>query len=463
MKTQMNVEISLAQFSNVATFKKLVDITAEEGHLVRQGAVTPWFFEGFRYQEGRPVLYGPEVTGAPLSEIMTRSREELLSAALALVRALATLSGAGRAASVAIAPSSIYFLEDGGVLFLPGEVFRKIRLMSTEEYKVTCSQISNPYADNERQRFSHLVGVLVYKALTGEFPFTGRDLDDLHTQIRHQNVTPPRHRVPELKQEVSDFILEAFTNKRLPVPLAEWETALEQWLKEGFTRQINPEEKAALEHERHHYASRHGRRFKAGVFWERHGKAVLIAGAVSVGVIIVIASFVAHYLRPRRTAGLPPLEVVKTYYQCLNTLNTELMKDCLQDNAAAEESRRVEVLYVLTKQQQYLSGSSNRHPADAWDKAGRPRVAPPAFVDGMTALRVTQEQGEPHPVFLAEFERWVMENDPNDTPSQNGFLQKGYQVKERLVLSRDNQGWRISRLERLEQTPIYSSKEGYTK
>jgi hypothetical protein len=264
-----------------------------------------------------------------------------------------------------------------------------------------------------------------------------------------------------LKPEISTFLTGVFKNKRLPVNLSDWEQALERWLKDGVSRELGAEEKAELENEIHHQESRHDRRYKTGVFWEKYGRTVLLAGAASAAAVIVIVLMIAHYLEPRRTAGMTPLAVVQTYYQSINTLDPELMQDCLQDGAASDEQGRTDIMFVTTKQNFYIAGTDDRFRADLWEKAGRPRVDPPRFIDGVAALSITKERGEPSPVFIADYERWLVEPDPNNTARSGAMIQKGVRSKERVTLSRDNQGWRISKLERLEQTPIYSNNQGY--
>jgi hypothetical protein len=460
MEKDIGLVVPLPQFQNVANFKKLVDITSARGFLVNGPVIEPWQFTGFLYRDGVPFVQGPAVAGLPLSAVLEQAHDQALAGVLAIARALAALPEADLA-QVEIAPDSVYVLESGGVLFLPAEVFRKIRIMATEDYKTACSRLNNPYAENDRQRFSHALGVLLYRVLTGEFPYDGRDCDELHRRLRLHAVTPPRHLRPELKDEISVFLTDVFTNRKLPVRPAVWAEKLGGWIETGVTRDLGPEEQAELARTAGRFASRRSRQFSLKVFWERHGRAVIVTGVVALAVIVVIGSMVANALKPRRTAGMSARAVAESYYRCFNTLEPELMKDCLAGETAADERRRVEVMFVTTRQIYFTRGQEDRIPADVWDKRGRPTVDPPRYIDGVTTLVLSQEStSSASAVFTADYERWQADPESDDYKNFK-LIQKGIRVKERLSLVKDDQGWLIANLERTAATPFYESTSGY--
>jgi hypothetical protein len=106
-------------------------------------------------------------------------------------------------------------------------------------------------------------------------------------------------------------------------------------------------------------------------------------------------------------------------------------------------------------------GRSNINSAADWDKGGRPDIVSPASLYGVTALTVTQEQGEPSPVYVAAYEKWnpVSSSDTGASLDQNVTPQsEGHAVKDRVFLRKDKGDWVIYRIDRLETNPLPAPK-----
>ncbi|MBN2352844.1 MAG: hypothetical protein JXD23_09785 [Spirochaetales bacterium] len=455
MANEIDLEIPLSQFLNVASFKKMVDISAEKGFLVKDGAVLEWTFSGVRYRDGAPILYGPQARGVPLAAALEQPRREALAAAAEVVRALALIEDAED--RIEIFPESVWLLSDGSVLFLPAEVFRKMRLLSDDGYKTRCSRLNDPYAVQPRERLSHVVGVMLYRALTGAYPYDGRDLDEIHARIRERKVIPPQLLFPDLKKSVSD-LFGRFFEKKQPLSAVDWKHALEIWLADGYTEARSADETTAITDQRDKLKGRLQRGLRRRLYLEKHGKTLLIAAAAVAAVGVAAGFIVSNALRPRLTAGFPPLKVVESFYQSIDTLNPELMRDCLQGDTAAGELQRNELMFINTRQMEYYTRKRYRLQAGEWLTLGRPRISPPSYIEGVAALVVREISGGTEPVFEAQYERWL------HIPAEEGgagFYQEGHRVKDRLTLAKDDRGWLITKLDRLEDNTFYKGENGY--
>jgi hypothetical protein len=455
MAHEDNLEIPLHQFLNVANFKKLVDIRVERGFLVRDGAVEEWTFSGYRYRDGVPRLYGPAGGGEPLAAALARPREEALAAAGRIVRALGNLEG--KADKIEIGPAAVWLFEDGGVLFLPAEVFRKIRLLSDDADKAAFSRLNDPYEENAERRLSYSVGALLYRILAGAFPFEGKNLDEIHARIRRRKVLPPQYLFPALKKDVSDLFCRFF-EKKLPLTIADWGKALAGWLADGYVADVSGEEAADIGRRREKLEAQLDRGIRRTAFFEKYGKTIFITAAALVVAGVVAGFIIANLLKPRSTAGFPPLKLVETYYQSIDALNPELMRDCLKGDAGAGELQRAEFMFVNNRQLVYLTNKNDRLSGGEWEKEGRPRIDMPSYVDGVTGLVIREVSGGTAPVFEAEYDRWLEEPESNSTSAV--LLQRGYHMKDRLTLTKDDQGWLISDLTREENRLFYSSPRG---
>jgi len=455
MHNAIDLEIPLSHFLNVANFKKMVDIGAEKGYLVKDGAATEWSFTGFKYRDGAPVLHGPPARGVPLDAALERPRDEALAAAAEVVRALAALEGV--AEKIEIYPDSVWLLEDGGVLFLPAEVFRKIRLLSDDEYKARCSRLNDPYATEARGRLSHCVGAMLYRALTGVYPYDGKDLDEIHARIRQRKVMPPHLLFPGLQKDISDLFCRFF-EKKVPLSIAEWKQTVDDRLSGVATESQSGEEEASLAGQREKLVGHLDRGLKRRLFLEKYGKTLIIAAVVVVAAGITAGFIVSNAMKPRLTAGFPPLKVVESYYQAIDALNPELMRDCVKGNTAAGEIQQTEIMFISTRQVEYYTHQNYRLRASEWLKLGRPRVNPPSYVEGVAGLTVKEISGGSEPVYEAEYERW--EHVPVGGGGK-GFYEEGFRVKDRLTLVKDSQGWLIDKIDRLENVMFYRSEKGY--
>jgi hypothetical protein len=451
------LEIPFNQFQNIANFKKLVDVRGEKGFLVKDGVVSEWHFTGFRYRDGVPYLYGPQALGVPLGEALLWPREKALATAADLIRAL-TLLTAPPENKIEISPDSVRFLNDGGILFLPAEVFRKLRLFSGDDDKARHSRLNDPYGEKPAENLSYAVGAVLYRVLTGSFPFDGATLDQVHARIRQRQAIPPHLLCPDLKKSISEIFVRFFEKKN-PLTLAEWETAVTGWLADGFTEARSSAEATDMAGLRKRAEVKRERGLRRRAFIEKNGRALLIATVCAIGVGIIGGPILANVLAPRRTAGFTPRHVVESYYEAIDILDPDLMHACLQGLTGAGEVQRQEVLFVSNRQMTYYNKHDDRMRASQWERVGRPRIEAPQYIEGIVALTLTEVKSGPEWVYDAEYERWLHEPSP-DAASPNP-VQKAYHMKERLTLTKDNQGWLISDIVQLETKVVYESDKGY--
>ncbi len=195
------------------------------------------------------------------------------------------------------------------------------------------------------------------------------------------------------------------------------------------------------------------RAFQKKLFWEKNGKLVLFISIIVVVAGFVIGSFVKNALAPRVTKGFSPDQVVNAYYTSINSLDHMTMEDCVTKGAGKSDINEVVHLYVIGKQTMAYEGRSSIVPADKWAEDGRPELLAPLFVYGVVDLNVTEERGEPEPVYTVTYEKWSRKiSESRPVPGER--LYTGFQVKDRLFMKQDKGDWVIFRMDRLEYVPI---------
>ncbi|MGD0727675.1 MAG: hypothetical protein ABSB63_19155 [Spirochaetia bacterium] len=435
---------------------RILALKTSPGWNVHGREVREWRFEGLTEKDGAPLLYGPHVAGQPLGEVLDLPLRSALPFLSRLAQALSLLAER-RVPWFALQTDSVIFADTDGVLFLPPEVMREIRdLNSFAQSRDTFESINHPDLKGEALA-SFSIAALLYRISTGRFPFTGPDAEEIHEQARKLEIDAPAGIVPELDPELSALVMAGLgRSRRGAVPLAEWSDRLNAWQKRELFRVLPPgeKEKALREAESRQQAS--GKGFRRRMFWEKNWK---IIGIVAIAVAVVAAgagSILKNMLAPRITRGYTPQKVVETFYGSMNSLDHQAMQSCVIGRAGQGEINEVTMLYVTSKVTQGYQGKSTIISAADWDGRGRPKLESPSSLYGVTGLAVMQEQGEPAPVFKAQYDKWNP-SQPSDTGSaaaQTAPKSEGHRVTDRVWLKQDKGDWVIYRIERLQQDPL---------
>jgi hypothetical protein len=432
---------------------KLAELRKLPGQIIRDGEIDAWRFDGVLKHEGRLYLHGPYLGGIFLEEAIQKSFDAALPYLNRLVRALIALERRGQIVEF-IQTDSVYFLEDGGVLFFPPALMRELRSMHPEPYKLQVfEKINHPDIEDPRKKLSFSVAALLYRIILGRYPFEADSEEELHNLIRNARLLSPGLVEPGLREDLSQQILCGLDRGQGPAPsLGEWQEILTRCKREGLYRDITEIEREQLQRKGQAELRKFDRSYRRKVFWQRHWKTVLIVSAVVVAVSALAASLLKNILAPRETRGFSPQEVVETYYRSMNELNHELMEDCVVDGAGKETIREVVNLFVLSRVSLGYEGQSHIIPADVWDAQGRPELTAPQTVYGITDLELQQERSEPEPVFRLRYTKWVpepAEESQSDLSESKGPRFTSSQINERVYLRLDRGDWVIYRFEPL--------------
>ena len=427
--------------------------------------VRQWHYDGVIERAGTVYLVGPRAPGKSLKDVLEPAGEagaaqpQELANRLGLVARLAHALldlAAGPAGWFPLQSDSVIFLDEGGVLFLPPAVDRELREMRPfEENRDTFECLTHPDMAGER-RAVFAVSVALYRILTGRFPFHGDDPEVLHAQARTLEIQPPAMLVPGLDAEASELIMAGMGRaRRGAVTLTQLAQALDHWRSRSIVRPPTEDERKASAAAARSRAAAADRTFERRRFWQRNWRTAAIIAAAVIVVGAVGGTILKNVLAPRVTRGYPPARVVETFYESMNTLDHTTMQACVVNHAGDVEVNETMTLYVTSRVTMGYEGHSNVVSAEEWDKAGRPPLPSPQTLYGVTNLQLTQEQGEPSPVFLARYQKWNPAPRPETDATDNSPPRsEGHAVSDRLFLKRDRGDWAIYRIERLSSTEL---------
>lgn len=449
---------------------QLTALRNKPGWLVKEGGVQEWKITGFTQIKEEIYLYGPFLDqGLPLLDIITLNTEEALPYIRQLVSALLLLQKRG-CSLFDLQLDTVFFPQEGGVFFLPPEVVKVLGNSQVLEKRIRVHDLINRPGLSGEKRLSFSLGSLLYRIITGNFPFTGEDEEILHSKMKLLTILPPELSAPQIKPEVSDIVMNALGRgdnykKTTDYPHLElWREKLSSWIGGNIFRQIDIariEEAGRLKEIKEKKAADNYRR---KVFWQRNWKAAALILAAVITVSIFLSSILGNVLAPRKTKGFSPAQVVEAFYLSMNSLDHMLMQDCVIDKAGKAEIKEVTHLYVLSRVSKGYEGRSNILPADEWQRQGSPELTPPQSVFGVTDLHLLQETEGALPVFTAIYKKWLpapQEEEQIREPAvpaapapRATFAPLCFEVKERLFLKNHRGDWVIFNIERLDNIPI---------
>ncbi len=443
------------------TLARITTLRSSPGWIIKGEEARQWLFEGFLERDGVLYLYGPHSSCRSLSSVLEPGLAEALPSISLLIGSLLVLSRNGLG-WFPLETDGVYFIEGGGVLFLPPEVLRELRgLRPFEANRDTFEVISHPDLKDE-QLASFSISALLYRASTGRFPYGGSTAEEIHEEVRKREILPPDRIVPELSPDFSKSIMSCLSGQHSQIiRLDRWKELADSWIAKPPLRELSQEEKEQIAREAATQGRAANRRYRRRVFWQRNRMTVAIVAGICLIAGAVLGTILKGVLAPRPTHGFSPQKVVETFYNSMNTLDQTVISACVIGKAGRTETTEVTNLYVISRMNLGYTGKSSIISASDWDAKGRPKPAPGISVYGVTNLTVTWEQGPPNPVFLARYEKWRPATPPDDSnqPPQTPTPSfEGSSVTDRLSLKQDRGDWVIFDIERLKEEPIDTSR-----
>jgi len=438
--------------SNVKKYflDKLSEYKKSNGWIVKEHSITEWKIEGIYSKDDHSYFYGAYHQGRLLREVLKEKPGDWINILQKLTTAYSFLTGQG-IPHFRIYTMSVYFLDEGGILFLPPDIIEEIIALGSAEMKLEQKNLVNhPYLQGEAA-VSYTLGVLGYRALTQTFPFSAITEDEIRYQIRNKKLLPLHLSVPGLKKEEAQFILTALcqTASTPPHTLKEWITRLELWQKSGLYEEISKDETVLLQNKAREKTRSLEKKYQQNIFFFRYKWIMLTITVVVLTLMLITGTSIYNiHFKPRTTKDFSPLQIVQAYYKSITTIDFYTLEDCIVGKNVKEDVNEIVNIYVITKQQSALNMEKPTIDPDEWTRRGRPQLRPGLLLYGISGLAVKELAAAPEPVFEAEYEKWHSEFDDENRDLMSVPHYYCTQYKDRLYLKTDRGGWVIYRLDR---------------
>jgi len=413
---------------------KMSQSLIEPGYVVNMdGSHEVWKAAGVNEINGCMTVFGPAVHGKRMDMLLeetealiqsakqTAQRQTALQAVIYWIKAKMFL---GETRTVLNLGASIVCLEDtqthprGTVYFAPEHLStRCLYLESTRPDQSLNDKYNCPdLLDMEAAAFC--AGVMLYKILTGNHPYSGAEL---YEDMREGIFMPVQPAAPTLNEKLAELIQSA-----LLLPVAKKKPSMSGTdILSGILEMLTDKTGAAvgidslfaaISLEKTKQAEKDGKSFlfrkNVVIKTQRFAAANkhLIIG-ISIGVLfalfVLFSTFQGVRQRPT-TSGLSPDRVVTAYFDAFSSLDRVFMEACV-NGADKTDINAATSFFAVFKQRQAYEGSGNPLivQARAWKEKGGELPAPNVF--GVTDLTITYIGGSEDDglvVYRADYLLW---------------------------------------------------------
>lgn len=432
---------------------QLQDSRKGHGWIVTGDRIETWEMNGLIEHDGEIYAYGPYRDGKPLSDLLNRESEEAVAGIAAFVAAVAAM-GQRNITLSRFLPDALLRDREGAFLFLPQPIVDAIRNAQTERERIeSYERFNHPDLKDERN-LSFFVGVMLYRVLTGSFPFAGATSEELHQRMREEKIPAPILRRPEIRPEVSEAIMRSL-NPAAPFPLADWQRFFERWSDDGLFREISEEERAKIAEEAERVRKKGETSFRRRVFFQRNWRTMAIVAAIVIVVGAIGGSIIHNATKPRITVGMPPEKVVNLFYTSITKLDSQAMQDCVIGSAGKAQINEATNLFVISRVREGYEGTTGFVSAQTWIDQGKPKLPPSMSVYGVADLKITKEGAG---VYTVSYQKWEPVQQQNAGAPPSAAVQpievQGWNRVDRVYLKNEGKFWAIDKIENLKNSPV---------
>jgi hypothetical protein len=452
--------ICVASGKGVQTFVRMFSLSERTGFIAGETGIDPWTIQGFSEVEGSLYLYGPlleEIPESFLSLLELPAASILPPRFVLFTRRLAAYFKEGLTYEK-LYPQGIFFFSDGRTLFLPEPILQKsLALKPVEERLRFYEPYNHPDLTGE-ENASFFLGCIAYRLLTGHLPYQAESEETLHTHMRELPPLPVSLARPGIREEVSSFIQQSLIGKEKP-SLSLWVEKMEAWSKIPLVETLSDTEIDLRRKQAEQFQKETSRAYTRKQFWQKHRTRV-----IGISILALILGYfgyeaLSNALKPPRTLGFTPEQVVHLFYSSMNTLDHLAMEDCVTGEAGKQYINEVIQLFVISRMRMSVEFKNSMIDAETWYKTGRPPIPEGQTLYGIAELEIEKESETEEMVHMrVQFEKWVPipqrgeEGEPQNSSFADRF--KGFRIEEQVTLEKKKSRWVITEIQRLSDSPL---------
>ena len=397
-------------------------LKSSKGWLIQNSGLEPWYFTNLFKDGTQLMIGGPYLKGELLWPTIEKRNSASVNAINRLATALLTLISAQHFDSK-ILLNGVYLLSNGGILIFPPEIIQYLNdNLLTNSKTNTSDYINHPNLKSSEQ-YSMAIGILIYRIITGNFPFDSTNLTELHDQLRSQKVVPPNLYIPTINNELCNLIITSLrpSKSQLRPTLQTWIQELKRISQNANLRFGNNFTNSNLIYklEKNYKAN-----LKLRVLIQKNLRLIFVSlfGILILGSLTF--SIVTNITKPNANFGLAPREVVELFYSNLGTLNHTVLEESTIEGAAKGRINEVIHLFVSSRISEGYQGTSLILNVSDWIASGKPKLSDKTTVYGVSDLKIYMEKDVPTPVFRVHYLMWQPHSNVGTAVVERVFLKQ---------------------------------------
>ena len=411
------------------------EIRSSAGFIIDGCKLVEWKIKGFREIDGIIYFFGPSVHGRLLSETELDTR-----VILKLIHAFNLLEKSGYSTKQ-FNLSSVLLTDDDKVLFFPPLLFDFINSASAETEKLdTIYPWNHPdYTGDKAAAFT--LAAVAYRALTGIRAFRGKERAELNRAMVKRQYSSPLVKQPALKKEIVSLIENSFSGN---TTLEDW-TGLEEIFEsnELFDKTLSPSDIKLIKARSGSIEKRRIRRVNASNFISSNRTKLIIIAAVIIILLSILSSVISNLTAPTVTAGMQQIDVVKLYYQSLDSMEIESMEDCVTRKAGKRDVDQLITTTALVRTRSAYENNLKIIDVQSWKADEMPQLDMQTLLWGLDNVKI--EKLAALDSYSVSYEKWL---PGGFSTEDNVYRPDAFEITDVVHLSVFRETWIIDMIER---------------
>ena len=413
-----------------------------------------WPIEGIISHHETLIAFGPWLDGAvPASAIVDFEKDRALQILASMAQAFIVLQQGNKLSTRGIFLDSSYFFPDGTLLVLP--VFAQeamLALRSLAEKTLSHEFLRLPAVDAAD---SHAFGlaILAFRVVCGIFPFEiNQDWHDTKALIAHGVCQTPHCLYPQLDAQIEAvyqrfLVLHKFGN----ASLSEIGSIIELWRANSqLIETTNPNHPAVKAYQRRLTRQKQRR------FLQLYGLRIAFISLIAILVLSVPLSILSNALRPLKTIGMEPVQVIQAFYSGFDNLDVGLMADATTDGAGKPAIDLVTNIFVIDRIRYANERKKVHYTPPEWRQFKDSVNSNSVMVFGIDNLKM-QDMAAPNPLnqrnFLVNYQIWTNLGGDNQSDPGKPERDRAIRIEEhsdQIQLQKRTDGvWQIKEIKEI--------------
>lgn len=331
-----------------------------------------WHFSRIKADEtGKVIFCGPAFAGVPLSEIFESGNQEEIANAV-YKTAFVILKAIQEGIQIPSVGAGAILIAKTQILFLPKTIFENSSNGLSQNEKALQTSFYQFKGLTDKQAIKYMLGVIAYRAIANEFPFSQQDEAKRQSDILDAHFLPLEYNINGINKKLAyqiNSILDGFSTKKkssvsktiqdkentsnsneiLNLDLLKSELGLQADGSFKKNERSNAVSNDEFSKRKNDYFTKNNKKIERNRFIRRNKITLIISGIIAVIVFSTVKGQINRLGELPTTKGLTAAQSAELFYTGFHNLDVEMMMESGKGSDATEFENIVSALNVTYK------------------------------------------------------------------------------------------------------------------